>query len=155
MGLGKTLTRPAAARAMARLAELSRNRVIARGGPPRCTLAARKLIALGLQLEVESAGADFSRCLAAQPGNRFGWWMRRTMPQNLAPPANQALLRLARHPGLRANLGWLLTPHADEETAVSPSCSPWLIGDRPPNLVSIRLAFEQALLQGHWRQDRA
>ncbi|MCT4364832.1 MULTISPECIES: DEAD/DEAH box helicase [Synechococcaceae] len=142
MGLGKTLTALAAARAMARLADC-RIAVIAPGG-----LHAhwrQEAIALGLQLELISWGR-LPRCLP--PAGTVLLVDEAHYAQNLGAARTQALLRLARHPRLRAI--WLLTgtPMKNGRPA---QLFPLLMAIGHP-LGLNQLAFEQRYCQGHWRQ---
>ncbi len=142
MGLGKTLTALVAARALARLTDC-RIAVVAPVGlhPHWCQEA------LALELEIELI--SWAR-LPAQlpPAGTVLIVDEAHYAQNLAAARTQALLRLARHPRLRAI--WLLsgTPMKNGRPA---QLFPLLAAIGHP-LGRDQHAFEATFCQGHWSE---
>jgi SNF2 family DNA or RNA helicase len=142
MGLGKTLTALAAARAMVRLAAC-RIAVVAPAG-----LHAhwrQEAMTLGLRLELISWGR-LPRGLP--PAGTVLIVDEAHYAQNLSSVRTQSLLRLARHPRLRAI--WLLTGTPMKNGRPS-QLFPLLVAIGHP-LGQDQQAFEQRYCQGHWRQ---
>jgi SNF2 family DNA or RNA helicase len=142
MGLGKTLTALAAARALVRCAGC-RIAVIAPAG-----LHAhwrQEAAALGLQLELLS-WARLPQDLP--PAGTVLIADEAHYAQNLTAARTQAFLRLARHPRLRA--AWLLsgTPMKNGRPA---QLFPLLAAIGHP-LATDQRAFEERYCQGHWRE---
>ena len=143
MGLGKTLTALAAARAMVRLADC-RLVVLAPAGLHRHWRAEGASLALAPQLcswarippELPEAG-----CVLVVDEAHFA--------QTLTASRTQAFLRLARHPRLRAI--WLLsgTPMKNGRPV---QLFPLLAAIGHP-LAGDQRAFEERYCQGHWREQ--
>jgi SNF2 family DNA or RNA helicase len=143
MGLGKTLTALAAARAMVRLAEC-RLVVLA---PVGLHLHWRQeAAALGLRLELHSWG----RIPAALPGAGTVLIVDEAhFAQSLRARRTQAFLRLARHPRLRAL--WLLTG-TPMKNGRPVQLFPLLAAIGHP-LGRDQRAYEERYCQGHWREQ--
>lgn len=144
MGLGKTLTALAAARAMVRRADC-RLVVVAPAGLHRHWRNEAAALALVPQLVSWARMPDQlpeAGCVLLVDEAHFA--------QNLASVRTQALLRLARHPRLRAI--WLLsgTPMRNGRPA---QLFPLLAAIGHP-LAQDQRAFEERYCQGHW-QERA
>lgn len=143
MGLGKTLTALVAARAMVRSAGC-RIAVVAPAGLHRHWL--QEAASLELQLELLS----WSRLPLDLPEAGTVLIVDEAhYAQNLAAQRSQALLRLSRHPRLRA--AWLLTgtPMKNGRPA---QLFPLLAAIGHP-LAADQRAFEERYCQGHWREQ--
>ncbi|MEB3301449.1 MAG: DEAD/DEAH box helicase [Cyanobacteriota bacterium] len=144
MGLGKTLTALAAARAMVRLADC-RLMVVAPAGLHHHWR--QEACALGLSLELHS-WARLPRelppagCVLLADEAHFA--------QSLAAKRTQAFLRLARHPRLRA--AWLLTG-TPMKNGRPVQLFPLLAAIGHP-LAADQRRFEERYCQGHWREQR-
>jgi SNF2 family DNA or RNA helicase len=143
MGLGKTLSALVAARAMVRLADC-RLLVLAPVGLHGHWRA--EAAALGLRLELHSWA---SPPLELPPAGTVLIADEAHYAQNAHTSRSLALLRLARHPRLRAI--WLLTgtPMKNGRPA---QLLPLLAAIDHP-LARDQLAFEELFCQGHWRQQ--
>ncbi|MCT0199146.1 DEAD/DEAH box helicase [Synechococcus sp. CS-1325] len=142
MGLGKTLSALAAARAMVRLAAC-RIAVVAPAG-----LHAhwrQESMALGLELELISWGRLPT---SLPPAGTVLIVDEAHYAQNLSAVRTQSLLRLARHPRLRSI--WLLTGTPMKNGRPS-QLFPLLAAIGHP-LGRDQQGFEQRYCQGHWRQ---
>ncbi|MEO1002069.1 MAG: DEAD/DEAH box helicase [Cyanobacteria bacterium J06638_7] len=144
MGLGKTLSALAAARAMVRLADC-RVLVVAPVGLHDHWHS--EALALGLRLELHSWARLPS---ALPPAGTVLIADEAHFAQNLHTSRCRALLRLARHPRLRA--AWLLTgtPMKNGRPA---QLYPLLAAIDHP-LARDRRAFEACFCQGHWSERR-
>jgi SNF2 family DNA or RNA helicase len=142
MGLGKTLTALAAARAMGRLADC-RILVVAPAGLHQHWRA--EAAALELRLELHSWGRlpaelpEAGTVLIADEAHHA---------QNLSARRTLAFLRLARHPRLRAI--WLLTG-TPMRNGRPTQLLPLLAAIGHP-LAADQAAFEERYCQGHWRE---
>ncbi len=144
MGLGKTLTVLAAARAMVRLADC---RVVVLAPVGLHEHWRSEALALGLRIELHS----WARLPAAlPPAGTVLIADEAHYAQNLHTARCRALLRLARHPRLRA--AWLLTgtPMKNGRPA---QLFPLLAAIDHP-LARDRTAFEEQFCQGHWSERR-
>ncbi|MFM8525121.1 MAG: SNF2-related protein [Cyanobacteriota bacterium] len=142
MGLGKTLTALVAARAMVRAADC-RVVVVAPVGLHDHWL--QESLALGLRIELHS----WARLPADLPGAGTVVLVDEAhYAQNLRAARTEALLRLARHPRLRAI--WLLTgtPMKNGRPA---QLFPLLAAIGHP-LASDQRAFEERYCDGHWNE---
>lgn len=144
MGLGKTLTALAAARAMARLADC-RVVVVAPSGLHHHWR--QEACALGLTVALHSWAALPSElppagCVLLADEAHYA--------QNLAAQRTRALLRLARHPRLRA--AWLLTG-TPMKNGRPVQLFPLLAAIGHP-LAADQRSFEERYCQGHWREQR-
>ncbi|MFM9088480.1 MAG: SNF2-related protein, partial [Cyanobium sp.] len=144
MGLGKTLTALAAARAMVRLADC-RIVVVAPVGLHQHWR--QEALSLGLSLELHSwarlpGELPPAGCVLVADEAHFA--------QNLSARRTQGFLRLARHPRLRA--AWLLTgtPMKNGRPA---QLFPLLAAIGHP-LAADQRGFEERYCQGHWREQR-
>ncbi|MFN7678135.1 MAG: SNF2-related protein [Cyanobacteriota bacterium] len=144
MGLGKTLTALAAARALVRLADC-RVVVVAPAGLHHHWR--QEACALGLVVELHSwaripADLPPAGCVVLADEAHFA--------QTLAASRTKAFLRLARHPRLRA--AWLLTgtPMKNGRPA---QLFPLLAAIGHP-LAADQRRFEERYCQGHWREQR-
>lgn len=144
MGLGKTLTALAAARAMVRLADC-RLVVVAPAGLHRHWR--QEALALGLALELHSWARlpmelPPAGCVLLADEAHFA--------QNLAAKRTQAFLRLTRHPRLRA--AWLLTgtPMSNGRPV---QLFPLLAAIGHP-LAADQRRFETLYCHGHWRDQQ-
>lgn len=144
MGLGKTLTALAAARAMVRLADC-RIVVVAPVGLHQHWR--QEALALGLSLELHSwarlpGELPPAGCVLVADEAHFA--------QNIVARRTQGFLRLARHPRLRA--AWLLTgtPMKNGRPA---QLFPLLAAIGHP-LAADQRGFEERYCQGHWREQR-
>jgi SNF2 family DNA or RNA helicase len=143
MGLGKTLTALAAARAMGRLADC-RILVVAPAGLHQHWRA--EATALELRLELHSWARlpaelpEAGTVLIADEAHHA---------QNLMTRRTQAFLRLARHPRLRAI--WLLTG-TPMRNGRPVQLLPLLMAIGHPLAADPR-AFEERYCQGHWREQ--
>jgi SNF2 family DNA or RNA helicase len=144
MGLGKTLTALAAARAMVRLADC-RVLVVAPAGLHHHWR--QEACALGLVVELHSwaripAELPPAGCVVLADEAHFA--------QTLAASRTKAFLRLARHPRLRA--AWLLTgtPMKNGRPA---QLFPLLAAIGHP-LAADQRHFEERYCLGHWRDQR-
>ncbi|MEB3243906.1 MAG: DEAD/DEAH box helicase [Cyanobacteriota bacterium] len=142
MGLGKTLTALAAARAMVRLAHC---RVVVVAPTGLHHHWRQEACAIGLTLELHSWARLPSElppagCVLLADEAHFA--------QNLAARRTQAFLRLARHPRLRA--AWLLTgtPMKNGRPA---QLFPLLAAIGHP-LAADQRHFEERYCQGYWRE---
>lgn len=144
MGLGKTLTALAAARAMVRLADC-RLVVVAPAGLHHHWR--QEALALDLSLELHS-WARLPRelppagCVLLADEAHFA--------QTLSARRTQAFLRLARHPRLRA--AWLLTG-TPMKNGRPVQLFPLLAAIGHP-LAADQHRFEERYCQGHWREQR-
>jgi len=142
MGLGKTLAALAAARAMARLADC-RIVVVAPSGLHDHWRT--EGLALGLRLELHS----WARLPAALPlAGTVLIADEAHFAQNLHTRRSQGLLRLARHPRLRAI--WLLTG-TPMKNGRPVQLFPLLAAIGHP-LVQDQRRYEELFCQGHWRE---
>ncbi|MEB3334155.1 MAG: DEAD/DEAH box helicase [Cyanobacteriota bacterium] len=144
MGLGKTITALAAARAMVRLADC-RLVVVAPAGLHHHWR--QEALALGLALELHSwarlpKALPPAGCVLLADEAHFA--------QNLAARRTQAFLKLARHPRLRA--AWLLTgtPMTNGRPV---QLFPLLAAIGHP-LAADQRRFEELYCHGHWREQR-
>ena len=142
MGLGKTLTALVAARAMVRLASCRIAVVAPAGLHPHWH---QEAMALGLSLELLSWGRLPK---ALPPAGTVLIVDEAHYAQSLSAARTQALLRLARHPRLRAI--WLLTGTPMKNGRPS-QLFPLLVAIGHP-LAHDQQAFEQRYCQGHWRR---
>lgn len=142
MGLGKTLSALAAARAMVRLADC---RVLVLAPVGLHDHWRSEALALGLRLELHS-WARLPESLP--PAGTVLIADEAHFAQNLHTARSRGLLRLARHPRLRA--AWLLsgTPMKNGRPA---QLYPLLAAIDHP-LARDRRAFEELFCQGHWRE---
>ncbi|MCU0528077.1 MAG: DEAD/DEAH box helicase [Cyanobium sp. Prado107] len=140
MGLGKTLSALAAARAMVRLADC---RVVVLAPVGLHDHWRSEALALGLRLEIHS-WARLPESLP--PAGTVLIADEAHYAQNAHTARSRGLLRLARHPRLRA--AWLLTgtPMKNGRPA---QLYPLLAAIGHP-LVRDRRAFEEQFCQGHW-----
>ena len=143
MGLGKTLTALMAARAMVRLADC---RIVVVAPVGLHLHWRREAAALGLAIELHS-WAKLPRALP--PAGTVLIADEAHYAQNGATGRSQALVRLARHPRLRAI--WLLTgtPMKNGRPA---QLFPLLAAIGHPLALDQR-AFEDLFCQGHWREQ--
>ena len=144
MGLGKTLAVLAAARAMVRVAEC-RVVVVAPVGLHEhwCTEA----LAMGLQLELHS----WARLPdALPPAGTVLIADEAHYAQNCSTARSQGLLRLTRHPRLRA--AWLLTG-TPMKNGRPVQLFPLLAAIDHP-LARDQRRYEELFCQGHWREQR-
>lgn len=144
MGLGKTLTALAAARAMVRLADC-RVLVVAPTGLHHHWR--QEACALGLAVELCSwarlpAELPPAGCVVLVDEAHYA--------QTLTARRTQALLRLARHPRLRA--AWLLTG-TPMKNGRPIQLFPLLAAIGHP-LAADQRRFEERFCQGHWRERR-
>lgn len=144
MGLGKTLTALAAARAMVRLADC-RLVVVAPVGLHHHWR--QEACALNLTLELHSWARLPSElppagCVLLADEAHFA--------QNLAAKRTQAFLKLARHPRLRA--AWLLTG-TPMKNGRPVQLFPLLAAIGHP-LAADQFCFEERYCQGHWQERR-
>lgn len=144
MGLGKTLTALAAARAMVRLADC-RVLVVAPSGLHHHWR--QEACALGLSLDLHSwaklpAELPPAGCVVLADEAHYA--------QNLASRRTKALLRLARHPRLRA--AWLLTG-TPMKNGRPVQLFPLLAAIGHP-LAADQRRYEERYCQGHWREGR-
>lgn len=144
MGLGKTLTALAAARAMVRLADC-RLVVVAPAGLHHHWR--QEACALDLSLELHSwarlpSGLPAAGCVLLADEAHFA--------QSLTSKRTQAFLRLARHPRLRA--AWLLTG-TPMKNGRPVQLFPLLAAIGHP-LATDQRGFEERYCQGHWREQR-
>ena len=142
MGLGKTLTALLAARAMVRVADVN-VMVVAPAGLHVHWL--KEACALGLDIDLQS--------WASLPKNlpTFGTLLvvdEAHFAQSLKSKRTQALLRLARHPRLRAI--WMLTG-TPMKNGRPVELYPLLAAINHP-LADDQRAFEKYFCQGHWRE---
>ena len=142
MGLGKTLTALAAARAMVRLADC-RVVVVAPSGLHHHWR--QEAFALGLSLDLHSwarlpAELPQAGCVLLADEAHYA--------QNLASRRTKGLLRLARHPRLRA--AWLLTG-TPMKNGRPVQLYPLLAAIGHP-LAADQRHFEERYCQGHWRE---
>ncbi|MFN6340596.1 MAG: DEAD/DEAH box helicase [Cyanobacteriota bacterium] len=142
MGLGKTLTALAAARAMVRLAQC-RVVVVAPSGLHHHWR--QEAFALGLALELHSwarlpSELPSAGCVLLADEAHFA--------QSLAAQRTQAFLKLARHPRLRA--AWLLTG-TPMKNGRPVQLFPLLAAIGHP-LAADQRQFEERYCQGHWRE---
>ena len=143
MGLGKTLTALAAARAMVRAAD--------------CHIAVIAPAGLHAHWRQEAAALELSITLLSwarlpaelPPAGTVLIADEAHYAQNLSASRTQAFLRLARHPRLRA--AWLLsgTPMKNGRPA---QLFPLLAAIGHP-LAADQRAFEERYCQGHWRES--
>ena len=143
MGLGKTLTALVAARAMVRLADC---RIVVVAPVGLHLHWRREAAALGLAIELHS-WAKLPRALP--PAGTVLIADEAHYAQNGSTGRSQALVRLARHPRLRAI--WLLTgtPMKNGRPA---QLFPLLAAIGHP-LAADQRAFEDLFCQGHWREQ--
>ena len=144
MGLGKTLTALAAARAMVRLAHCRVVVVAPAGLHPHWR---QEAFALGLSLEVHSwarlpTELPPAGCVLLADEAHFA--------QSLAARRTLAFLKLARHPRLRA--AWLLTG-TPMKNGRPVQLFPLLAAIGHP-LAADQRGFEERYCQGHWRERR-
>lgn len=143
MGLGKTLAALAAARAMARLADC---RIVVVAPTGLHDHWRTEALALGLCLELHS----WARLPAALPlAGTVLIADEAHFAQNLHTRRSQALLRLARHPRLRAI--WLLTG-TPMKNGRPVQLFPLLAAIGHP-LVQDQRRYEELFCQGHWRDQ--
>jgi|UniRef100_UPI004047DC3A SNF2 family DNA or RNA helicase len=143
MGLGKTLTALVAARAMVRLADC---RIVVVAPVGLHLHWRREAAALGLAIELHS-WAKLPRALP--PAGTVLIADEAHYAQNGSTGRSQALVRLARHPRLRAI--WLLTgtPMKNGRPA---QLFPLLAAIGHP-LAADQRTFEDLFCQGHWREQ--
>ncbi len=144
MGLGKTLTALAAARSMVRLADC-RVVVVAPSGLHHHWR--QEACALGLTVDLHSwarlpAELPPAGCVLLADEAHYA--------QNLASQRTRALLRLTRHPRLRA--AWLLTG-TPMKNGRPVQLFPLLAAIGHP-LAADQRHFEERYCQGHWREQR-
>ena len=144
MGLGKTLTALAAARAMVRLADC-RVVVVAPSGLHHHWR--QEALALGLSVALHSwaklpTELPPAGCVLLADEAHYA--------QNLSSRRTKALLRLARHPRLRA--AWLLTG-TPMKNGRPVQLYPLLAAIGHP-LAADQRHFEERYCQGHWRERR-
>ncbi|MEB3351303.1 MAG: DEAD/DEAH box helicase [Cyanobacteriota bacterium] len=143
MGLGKTLSALAAARAMVRVADC---RVLVIAPVGLHDHWRREAISLGLQLELHSWARipdtlpPAGTVLIADEAHHA---------QNLHTLRSRALLRLSRHPRLRA--AWLLTGTPMKNGRPVQLYPLLAVIDHP--LARQRHRFEELFCQGHWRDQ--
>jgi SNF2 family DNA or RNA helicase len=143
MGLGKTLSALAAARAMVRLADC---RILVLAPVGLHDHWRREAIALGLQLDLHS----WSRLPdALPPAGTVLIADEAHYAQNLQTIRSRGLLRLTRHPRLRA--AWLLTG-TPMKNGRPVQLYPLLAAIDHP-LARHRHRFEELFCQGHWRDQ--